>query len=119
MEIYNPKLKELARSLRREQTPAEECLWQFLRRKQILGAQFYRQKPLLTYIVDLYCPTAKLFVEPDGQLHFEADGRAKDRERDELLTNLNLQALRFENKAFLHDTDTVILAITAVVQEHL
>jgi very-short-patch-repair endonuclease len=37
-------------------TDAEQWLWQRLCRKQILGLQFYRQKPILNFIVDFYCP---------------------------------------------------------------
>lgn len=47
-------------------TDAEQLLWSRLRRKQILGLQFYRQKPLLNYIVDFYCPSANLVIECDG-----------------------------------------------------
>lgn len=48
-------------------TDAEQRLWQRLRRKQINGWQFYRQKPIGAYIVDFYCPIAMLVVEVDGE----------------------------------------------------
>lgn len=47
MESYRRNLKQPARELRSNMTDAEQLLWQHVRRKQILGAQFYRQKPLL------------------------------------------------------------------------
>jgi len=53
---YNRRLKTKARSLRTNPTDAELRLWQRLRRKQILGVQFYRQKPIGDYIVDFYAP---------------------------------------------------------------
>lgn len=40
-------------------TDAEQILWSRLRRKQILGVQFYRQKPIVNFIVDFYAPKAK------------------------------------------------------------
>ena len=40
---YNKHLKQPARTLRSNMTDAEQALWQRLRRKQILGLQFYRQ----------------------------------------------------------------------------
>jgi very-short-patch-repair endonuclease len=43
---YNSKLKPKARSLRSNMTAAENMLWSRVRRKQILGVQFYRQKPI-------------------------------------------------------------------------
>jgi hypothetical protein len=47
MRAYNPKLKSTARALRTNLTDSEQLLWSHLRRKQILGVQFYRQKPLV------------------------------------------------------------------------
>ena len=48
---YNKNLKQASRELRNNMTDAEQLLWQRLRRKQILGLQFYRQKPILNFIV--------------------------------------------------------------------
>ena len=56
-------------------TDAERTLWQRLRRRQIHGLQFYRQKPLLNYIVDFYCPQAALVIELDGSQHLESEGK--------------------------------------------
>ncbi|HEX6173563.1 MAG TPA: DUF559 domain-containing protein, partial [Candidatus Binatia bacterium] len=53
---YNRRLKTKARSLRTKPTDAELHLWHRLRRKQILGVQFYRQKPIANYIADFYAP---------------------------------------------------------------
>ncbi len=48
---YNPKLKELARELRNNSTKAEIILWTKLRRKQIYGYDFHRQKPLMNTLL--------------------------------------------------------------------
>jgi very-short-patch-repair endonuclease len=66
-------------------TDAEQHLWQRLRNRQLCGVQFYRQKPLLSFIVDFYCPRAKLVIELDGAQHLEAEHRIKDAVRDEEL----------------------------------
>ena len=42
---------------RHEPTPAEDLLWQKLRRKQ-LGVQFRRQHPIPPYVVDFACVEA-------------------------------------------------------------
>jgi very-short-patch-repair endonuclease len=42
MLAYKPQLKPLARRLRVAMTDAEHRLWFRLRRKQLLGMQFYR-----------------------------------------------------------------------------
>lgn len=51
---YNPKLKELARKLRKNMTLGEVLLWQEIRDEK-LGYQFHRQTPILNYIVDFFC----------------------------------------------------------------
>ncbi len=51
MQPYNKNLKYNARQLRNNMTEAEQKLWLRLRQKQILGLQFYRQKPILNF----YC----------------------------------------------------------------
>ncbi len=78
---YNPRLKTTARSLRAGLTDAEQRLWGRLRRKQISGVQFYRQKPIGNYIVDFYTPAARLVVEVDGSHHFELAQVRHDRQR--------------------------------------
>ena len=75
MQPYNKSLKLPSRNLRSNMTDAEQWLWQRLRRKQILGLQFYRQKPILNFIVDFYCSAAKLVIECDGGQHYTEDGR--------------------------------------------
>jgi very-short-patch-repair endonuclease len=82
---YNPRLKSIARQLRRNLTDIESASWMRLRRKQLAGVQFYRQKPLGNHIVDFYAPRVKLVIEIDGSQHFEPPHVEKDRERDEYL----------------------------------
>ena len=66
---YNQKLKELARHLRKSSTLSEVLLWRYLKRKQMLGYDFDRQKPIDNYIVDFYCSELGLIVEVDGKSH--------------------------------------------------
>ena len=116
MERYNPKLKKNSRTLRANMTDAEQVLWHCLRRKQIQGVQFYRQKPLLSFVVDFYCPAAKLVIELDGSQHFEAVAQAKDQDRDAALSGLGLRVLRFDNRQVLLETDAVLTVIDEVVR---
>ena len=78
---YSPKLKGNARQLRQNLTDSERALWRRLQGKQLAGVQFYRQKPIGSYIVDFYAPRAKLVIEIDGSQHFEAPHADKDKER--------------------------------------
>ncbi len=98
-------------------TKAEQILWQRLRRKQILGIQFYRQKPILNFIVDFYCSAASLVVECDGGQHYMDDGLEAD--RDEALVELGLIVLRFSNRQILVETDAVVNQIYCVVKQRL
>ena len=117
MEWYNPRLKDNSRLLRTNMTDAEQALWHKLRRKQIQGVQFYRQKPLLSFVVDFYCPAAKLVIELDGSQHFETEYQAKDQARDAALAGLGLHVLRFDNRQVLLETDAVLAVIDQVVRE--
>ena len=58
-------LKERARSMRHEPTPAEAKLWELLRGNH-LGVKFRRQHSIDRYIVDFVCLSHKLIVELDG-----------------------------------------------------
>ncbi|MEI6587613.1 MAG: DUF559 domain-containing protein, partial [Candidatus Moraniibacteriota bacterium] len=64
-------LKNTARKLRNSVTEAEHKLWQYLKKKQVKNLQFYRQRPLGKFIVDFYCPAAKLVIEVDGGHHYD------------------------------------------------
>ncbi|MHB0973323.1 MAG: endonuclease domain-containing protein [Thiobacillus sp.] len=116
MKPYRKILKEPARSLRTRMTAAEHTLRQRIRRKQIRNVQFCRQKPLLSFIVDFYCPAAKLVVELDGSQHLEAVHRAEDQARDAALAGLGLHVLRFDNRQVLLETDAVLAAINETVK---
>ncbi len=119
MEPYNKKLKQFSRALRSNMTDAESRLWQRLRNKQLYGVQFYRQKPLLSFIVDFYCPKAKLVIELDGAQHFEPEHQAKDKKRDESLVGMGLKVLRFDDIQVLRETDAVLEVIYAEVMRRL
>ena len=110
MQPYLKSLKPLSQKLRSDQTDAERKLWQRINRDQLLGFRFNRQKPLLNYIVDFYCPKAKLIIELDGSQHYELDYQEKDRLRDAELNSLGFTVMRFSN-------DEVYFEIEAVVEQ--
>ena len=119
MQPYNKSLKLPSRNLRSNMTDAEQWLWQRLRRKQILGLQFYRQKPILNFIVDFYCSAAKLVIECDGGQHYTEDGLKADQIRDQALSELGLVVLRFSNRQILIEIDGVVEKIYCVVNLRL
>lgn len=111
MKPYNNNLKQASRNLRNNMTDAEKLLWSRLRNKQILGLQFYRQKPILNFIVDFYCPAANLVIECDGGQHFTQEGLEADLIRDEALAQLGLKVLRFDNGQVMGQIDDVVEVI--------
>jgi very-short-patch-repair endonuclease len=117
MQFYNQKLIINSRSLRFGMTDAEKLLWKRVRNKQVRDLQFYRQKPLLAFIVDFYCPKAKLVIELDGSQHFEEAHRVADTERDAALQGLGLRVLRFDNRQVLTEIEAVMTVIDGAVSE--
>jgi len=100
-------------------TDGEQVMWARLRKKQLLGAQFYRQKPIGRYIVDFFAPKAKLVVEVDGSQHFTEGHALRDNQRDSYLFNLGLLVLRFNNLEVLRETDAVVEVILSTLSERL
>jgi len=105
---YDKKLKTFSRQLRKDMTEAEKHLWSRLRRKQLKGCQFYRQKIIGQYIVDFYCPMAELVIELDGGQHYEENGREKDRLRDDVLTKMGIKVLRFSDREVFENIEAVM-----------
>jgi len=116
---YNRNLKQNARKLRTEMTDSEQILWSRLRKKQIQGIQFYRQKVIGNYIVDFYAPKATLVVEADGSQHMETPNFQNDVRRDLYLKSCGLQVLRFNNLQILQELEDVIEVIFRVVRERM
>ncbi len=113
---YNPKLKKRARRLRKNMTEAEVRLWNHLRRKQIKGLQFFRQRPISNYIVDFYAPEEKLVIEVDGGQHYEEEGLEYDEKRDAFLEGLGLKVIRFSNLDVLRNIEGVVKKVIEVVE---
>ena len=116
---YNSQLKTRARALRRNLTDAEQRLWSRLRGKQVLGIQFYRQRPIGNFIVDFYAPTKRLVIELDGAHHFNTAQASYDRRRSEYLEKLGLKVLRFNDRQVLLESDSVVQVIFRAVSESL
>ena len=89
-------------------TDSERFLWAKIRRKQINGYQFYRQKNIGNYIVDFYCPAAKLIIEIDGGQHYHGQGLEKDEIRDNFLGRLGFKVLRFSGREIFTNIDGVL-----------
>lgn len=60
-----------------------------------------RQHPLGPYILDFCCPSCRLVVEVDGDIH--AEQTEYDQTRTETLNAYGYHVLRFRNEAVLND----------------
>jgi very-short-patch-repair endonuclease len=116
---YSENLKQLSRQLRENMTDAERHLWAKIRMKQLKGYQFYRQKPIGDYIVDFFCPKAKLIIEVDGSQHLVNETIEYDRIREEHVSSLGLKVLRFTNTEVLKHVEGVVERIEEEMNEKI
>jgi very-short-patch-repair endonuclease len=113
---YDPKLKQRSRELRNNITLAEVLLWNQLKRSEMLGYPFLKQRPIHKYIVDFYCPRLKLVIEIDGESHrnkFESD-----QTRQRRLEDLGLSVMRFHDRDVKRDMANVLRCIQNWIAQH-
>ncbi len=113
---YNKNLKEFARNLRNNSTLPEVILWnKILKRKQLRGYPFLRQRPVENYIVDFFCKDLKLIIEIDGKIHkFQ---KSKDKKREEELLRLGYSIIRFQNEEVLYELFNVERTLENFIDE--
>lgn len=113
---YNPKLKKLARELRKNSTLSEVLLWQQIKGKA-LGVQFHRQVPINNFIVDFYCHELQLAIEIDGDSHNSKYDY--DINRQLILENLGVVFIRFDDIEVKRDMNNVLFALETKISELL
>ena len=114
---HNKSLVSNAKSLRKNMTQAERHLWyDFLRDYDI---RFHRQKILGRYIVDFYCPSAKIVIELDGSQHYEPMGIEKDTERTIYLQQYEVCVIRIPNNEVMRNFSGVCEYIDFQVRQSL
>ena len=111
---YNPKLKPLARKLRKNSTLSEILLWKQIKGKK-LGCEFHRQVPINNYIVDFYCHELNLVIEIDGDSHNYFG--ENDIIRQEKLETLGVKFIRFNDKFVKKDMDGVLRLLKIKIDE--
>lgn len=109
-EVVNndPHLKTFRKELRNNLTPAEASLWKQLQKRQLEGRKFRRQHSVGNYILDFYCPSEKLAIELDGEVHNDFSQADYDYERDQFLNAFGIKVLRFENKEVFENNEAVL-----------
>jgi leucyl-tRNA synthetase len=105
-----------AREMRKEQTEAENILWQNLRNKNVDNLKFRRQHLIDQFIVDFVCIEKKLVIEVDGGYHNQPEQKEYDGIRTKCLNENGFQVIRFTNEEVLFDLDNVIKKIISAVR---
>ena len=85
---------DFARSQRQEANEFAWTVWQWLRNRKCHGQKFRRELPIPPYTADFCCIELMLIVEIDGEPHLTAEGRERDRVRDQYLRELGYKILR-------------------------
>ena len=88
-------------------TEPEVMLWSRLRVRLATEAVFRRQHPLGSYILDFYCPAARLCVEVDGHGHGEPEEAAHDARRDAWLRSQGVTVHRVPASSVMEDVDDI------------
>lgn len=117
--VHNrPDLKSVRKLLRNNSTKAEILLWKRLQRRQLDGMKFRRQHSIGRYVVDFYCPDARLAVELDGTFHGSEKQAVKDSLKQDYIEGLGITILRFYNDDVLKNIEGVLTAILAAKTDH-
>ena len=104
---YNQELVEYAKKNRKAGSLPEALLWKEIKSKKINGLDFDRQKIIGNYIVDFFCPDARVVIEVDDAASHDDKGRY-DEKRDEYLKSLNLTVIHVTAKEVLKEMNGVI-----------
>jgi very-short-patch-repair endonuclease len=110
-------LIDAARELRKNATPAECRLWEYLRNRDLDGIKFRRQQPVAGFILDFYCKRARLGIELDGEIHNQMEQHELDQLRTEELNNYGILILRFWNHEVMGEIDRVLNEIDEIVKQ--
>ena|SRR3989338_3529278 len=110
--LLNPKAqKQVRQKLRNRMTHAEKILWYYLRGSNLEGYKFRRQQGIGPYIVDFYCPVARVVVELDGDSHFQEGSLCRDRLKQEFIESQGIRVLRFADNEVRENVSEVLAVI--------
>lgn len=97
--FYNgSKAIKTRRLLKRNLPATENILWYYLRNRRFYGIKFRRQYSGNNYVIDFYCPAARVAIEIDGDSHFTDDAPKQDHLRQQFIEDCGIKVLRFTNK---------------------
>jgi very-short-patch-repair endonuclease len=112
------KLVIRARKLRKEMSLPEGLLWRELKLRPD-GIKFRKQHPGGFYVLDFYCPDAKLCIEVDGEAHSMGDQPEFDAKRDEWLKLHEIMTLRIPAVDVLRNLESVLIHIVETARSRI
>jgi len=101
---------------RKEETDAEQALWDNLYRIPIEGSHFRRQVEIGPYRADLGSLRLKLLIEVDGLVHNGPLQAEHDRNRTRWLEKEGYRVIRFSNHEVTTDMNSVLGAIGSAIE---
>jgi very-short-patch-repair endonuclease len=113
---YNPRLKALARELRKAGVLSEVLLWKKIKNKSY-GVEFHRQVPIDEYIIDFYCHELSLAIEIDGKSHQFEEVAKRDEVRQKRLEDLGVRFLRFSDKEIKRNLETISFCLANYIED--
>lgn len=116
---YNTsELREVRKKLRNNPTKYEEILWEYLKWRKFLWLKFRRQHSIGRYVLDFYCPSIRVWIEIDGEIHNNPENKIYDAICTEYITSDGIHIIRFTNfdidynrEQVLKDLESYILQI--------
>ena len=107
------ELQARAREMRKNPTPDEAEMWQYLRdgKRQF---KFRRQHAIGRFVLDFYCPEKRLCIEVDGPIHERQ--RERDAERDAFLAAAGIRVLRVTNLEVQGQMEATLARIRAALR---
>ena len=106
--------KARAKEMRAHMSWPERKLWSKIH-VRTLGTMVHSQKLMFGYIMDFWCPDAKLDIEVDGKQHFSENGRKWDATRDAVMAKNGIKTLRFSAKTIETNLPGVVALISGEI----
>ena len=117
MRRAQPWITLRARTLRANETSAEQKLWDALRNRQLGGLKFSRQVSITPFFADFVCRDLKLIVEVDGATHGTPEELLKDEAREAFLMAKGYRVVRVLNDDVYNNLDGVLETLLALAND--
>lgn len=83
--------------------------WRIAKNRLMLGWKFRRQYLFRGFILDFYCPQARLGIELEGGIHLKQ--KNYDALRQAIIESHGIKILRFSNEELLKNPEVVLAKI--------